>query len=289
MSNPLKQAIDSGVKANETIAGLFARIGTTDHPRGFVLSAYRNANRALKTAISEPYPLIALSDTMNELRRTISSETTSLLTDAQGIGIEEAARQMQFYGVKTAVSGDPTGQAQRQAVVDAMVARVDAQEAMIQAMILAEAEPEQITGDEDRQGILKPSDIAVNLAALAATLLWSGFSDWASAHMIQSGDGTVFQKQAIAALDNRTTDCCIRVHGQIQPLDKPFKLTGTPRFADEMDWPGFHWWCRTSGVLYLPEYDDGLTAKMRDGADYWLSERAKGNYPDQHPADAFKH
>lgn len=64
--------------------------------------------------------------------------------------------------------------------------------------------------------------------------------------------GQRYQKQAIAAIDARTTDCCRRVNGQIQPLDKPFELRGTPRFADRLMQPPFHWNCRTVTVLYHP-------------------------------------
>lgn len=63
------------------------------------------------------------------------------------------------------------------------------------------------------------------------------------------------QKQAVAAIDDRTTDCCLRVHGQITDLDEPYKLTGTPRFADAMMFPAFHWRCRTSSVAYHPAFD----------------------------------
>lgn len=64
------------------------------------------------------------------------------------------------------------------------------------------------------------------------------------------------QKQAVAAIDDRTTECCLRVHGQIADLDKPYKLTGTPRFQDEMMFPAFHWNCRTSSVAYHPAFDE---------------------------------
>jgi hypothetical protein len=61
-----------------------------------------------------------------------------------------------------------------------------------------------------------------------------------------------YQKQAMAAIDLHTTDCCRKVHGQIQDLDQPFQLTGTPRFADRMLNPPFHYNCRTITTLYSP-------------------------------------
>lgn len=49
-----------------------------------------------------------------------------------------------------------------------------------------------------------------------------------------------YQKQVIAAIDERTTDTCLRVHGQIKDIGKPFELTGTPRYSDEKQHPPFH-------------------------------------------------
>lgn len=86
-----------------------------------------------------------------------------------------------------------------------------------------------------------------------------------------------YQKQAIATIDERTTQCCLRVHGQIQPLEKPFKLTGTPRFGDYVPDPPFHWYCRTTEVLYTEKFEEfGIsTAQMRDAANAELDAREK--------------
>lgn len=71
--------------------------------------------------------------------------------------------------------------------------------------------------------------------------------------------GTQVQKQAIAVISPETTDCCIRVHGQIRDVDEPFELTGTPRFADRMMHPSFHWNCRTSIAMYHSIFEQGAT------------------------------
>lgn len=62
---------------------------------------------------------------------------------------------------------------------------------------------------------------------------------------------TVYEKQAIAAIDQKTTDCCLRVHGQIQPLDKPFILDGYPRYSDKIDSPPFHWNAILAGEMCM--------------------------------------
>lgn len=87
--------------------------------------------------------------------------------------------------------------------------------------------------------------------------------------------GTQVQRQAIATMSPETTDCCLRVHGQIVDIDEPFTLTGTPRFADQLMHPSFHWNCRTSIAMYHPIFEQGglTTANMRANAQIELRRR----------------
>lgn len=87
------------------------------------------------------------------------------------------------------------------------------------------------------------------------------------------------KKQVVAVVGQNTTDCCLRAHGQIQPVDRPFVLTGTPRFADQMMHCPFHWNCRSSIAMHHPifEREGGLTtASMRAAADAQLARGSKG-------------
>jgi hypothetical protein len=285
MPNPLVQAQKSALRMNDDIGALFAQAGTSDHPRGFVLTAYRNARRALKAALKEENRIIAAHDVFQGLRDTIKAGSQSLFLDAQLLGADEAARQLRFYGIESKPSTSTllNERVTSVAMLDAVLARVDAQDMTVRAMLYADMEDVQIVGDDERAGILKPSDVAPMVASLAATLVWNSFNSWVG----HNSNNTVFSKQVIAALDKRTTNCCLEAHAQIQPLDKPFKLTGTPRFSNFMDWTPFHYYCRSSVALYLAGFDDGLTEKMRAGADFFLAERAAGRYPDRHPADAY--
>ena len=98
-----------------------------------------------------------------------------------------------------------------------------------------------------------------------------------------------YKKQAIATIDERTTDCCLRVHGQIQPIDKPFKLTGTPRFGNLVQDPPFHWYCRTAEVLYNEAFEDfGIpTQAMREAANAEIDAREKtGKREEIYPSHA---
>ncbi len=96
-------------------------------------------------------------------------------------------------------------------------------------------------------------------------------------------------KQAVAAIDENTTDCCLRVHGQVQSVSRPYVLTGTPRFADRMMYPAFHWNCRTSSVAYHADFERGArvtTADMVDAARAELRARRDGSREGIHPAHA---
>ena len=83
------------------------------------------------------------------------------------------------------------------------------------------------------------------------------------------------KKQAIAVVQSRTTDCCLRVHGQIVDVDESFTLTGTPRFADRMQHPSFHWNCRKAVGMDHPSFESGglTTANMRSSAQAELRRR----------------
>jgi hypothetical protein len=75
-------------------------------------------------------------------------------------------------------------------------------------------------------------------------------------------------RQAVAAIDERTTECCLMVHGQVVKMGQPFHLTGEPKFADYVDTTPFHWNCRSAVSLYHPAMEAiGVpTEKMREAA-----------------------
>jgi hypothetical protein len=267
---------------NSDIGALFAQAGTSEHPRGFVLTAYRNAKRSMRTALKESNPLAASRDVFQDLRANIRSQSLSMFMDAQALGMEESARQLRFYDIESAPGFSSGDRATAAALLDAVLAKIDAQEMTTRAFLLTDASPEQIIGDEERAGILRPSDVLPVLASLAATLVWSSFSNWTDTHA-----DLQFNKQVVAGLDERTTDCCLRAHGQTVKLKDKFHLTGTPRYADYLDWTPFHYWCRSSIALHLPQYDDGLTKLMRQSAARIMAERAAGGTGYRHPAGSF--
>lgn len=280
MPNPLEKAVKSGIRMNDRIGDLFAKIGTSSHPRGDVLTSYNLARQALESALLRENPLSSVREILRTLRRQLNSDVMGVFNEAVSLGEDEAGRQMRFYNTRPRGSIRLTEQSN--SAIEATMSQFDAQSAAITALVLSGADVTQILGDDQRTGVLS-SGVLVQAAATWGTyLIWTAFDTQVTSQE------EVFQKQAVAALDARTTDCCLRVHGQVVDLDEPFHLTGTPRFADYMDWPAFHWYCRTSGVLYQEEFDDGLTDKMQEGSQHFLSEREKGKNPDNNPVDAFR-
>jgi hypothetical protein len=291
MANPLEKAVRSAIRANEQIGKLNDRLGSADRPSGVVLAAYRNANRAMRSALTEQAPLLAAREVMNQLRATLHSGVGQVLRDAAEFGRDEAIRQLGFYGAKPAPDQTISISLSQQAdaALAAVLANVDAQQAAIEALLIAGAQDDaMIVGDASRTGILRPSNVLPSANYWTAALVADLFSGTVSGSptLAQAGQPR-WKKQVIAALDMHTTDCCLQAHGQVQPLDHPFHLTGTPRFADNLDWTPFHWGCRSSVAIYLDIYDDGLTEWMRNSADYVLSQREAGKDFNQHPADAF--
>lgn len=282
MANPYEQAIRKAIKAGNDLADLFARLGTKEHPRGRVLVAYRNAVRALRGVMSERSRVTSAREIFRQLKFDLRSSVGEILSLAQILGVQDAAVQLELYGL-TLLSGQPVNLPEQvDTALAAILAKVDAQEAITLAMLLSEAEPELILGSPDRAGVLKAGDVLLASSYWVPAIFHGGFSG-----LVEARAPGRFQKQAVAALDNKTTDCCLRVHGQIVDFDAKFHLTGTPRYADYVEWPPCHWWCRTSTVLYDKSFDFGLTERMRDSAQMVLDERRRGIFRERRPADAF--
>jgi hypothetical protein len=286
ITNPLKKAIKSGLNANDQIGKYFAQIGSSSNPDGFAQLAYRNAERAMAEALKSPSPDVAIHDVMKGLRRNLETETRSLFVDAQQFGIEEAARQLSFFGVKDKVNLKYDSQLPIaiENGLSAVLSQVEAQEGII-AFTASYGEIDQILGDVARVGLLRVSDFSLPVSSVITSLIWNAYSK--VVEKVQKTESKpLFKKQAIAALDQHTTGCCLSVHAQVRKFEDKFHLTGTPRYADYMDWPAFHWYCRTSICLYMEKYDEDLTQEMRDDADWMIAQRKAGHNPDQSPANA---
>src|SRR5574341_1423346 len=281
-----QRAVDQALRTGDALEKLFDRMGHVDAPRGRILSSYRVARRALGGRLGNAGAVI---ETLDELRRSVTHTVDDLLQAAVEQGMAQARSSLALYNVRV-VSTKPPVAAAREAWLGALTAQLTAVRglALIGPSTGSGADESLILGDDERVGLLSPGPVVREGARWLAWLTVMVFEGALEAALARAGRGEEFFKQAIAVLDRRTTDCCLRVHGQTQPINKPFKLTGEPRYADEVDWPPFHWWCRTATALVLAsEANDDLTREMREAARRWLTERAKGKRPDQKPANAF--
>jgi len=172
------------------------------------------------------------------------------------------------------------------AMMDGWISAVDAQTATAIALIATEADPVLILGDDTRAGTLRYSDTTRASAHWIAAAAMGAL--WVSLQGPQQRSEMRWSKEAIATIDERTTDCCLQVHGQVVSFDGDFKLTGTPRYADEMDWSPFHDYCRTSIASVPTELaEDDLTVQMRAAARAELEAREEsGILIEIHPSHA---
>lgn len=264
MATPHERAVAAALDADNELRRLFAQMGNTEHPRGRILRAYRQARRAMG---QQSTPAVVV-DILTELRATLAGVMRQLLDQAAAAGAAQAATNLAAYQLP-----DGPDDYQPEDEWAAWMAAYDAQAAQVRGLALTGADAAILTGDDSRAGALTPAPILTEGARWLAIALGAGFT-----HSIESAllpSRATYLRQAVAAIDDRTTDCCLRVHGQTVPFNRPFRLTGTPRFADEIMWPPFHWYCRTAVALVRPEdSEDDLTRSMRASARREQANRA---------------
>jgi len=264
-------------RVDRELARLFRqRLGSREHPRGEVISAYRQARRAMREAYghSGTHRVVIATDILRTLRRQLYNTAQVAIREAMEIGRASVMGQAVAYALAD-VPIQPAEewpdwaalQAGWQAAIDGQLDRVD-------ALIRSGAEAVLVYGDADRMGALTPGPVQGELSQWIAMAASAAFVTWLVGREPKR-ERVPFAKQAVAAIDSRTTDCCLRVNGQVQPFNKPFRLTGTPRFADQMDWSPFHRYCRTSIVLYRKEFDNGLTEQLRADSEREMSKRKR--------------
>lgn len=244
---------------------IFGRIGGVDQPGGAIWRAYRVARQALGASFTPAQ----LADVQQVLLASLRDAAHELLQLAAAGGQQSAQAQLAAYGIPSG-SLPPLDRLIAQ-IRDALAGAELARQQQIAVLYTITPDPALIIGDGERLGALAPGATASDLARWLTTAHQAAFTN-----AVQRAP-TRFRRQAIATLSGHTTDCCLRVHGQVVELDQPFTLTGTPRFADTLMDPPFHHYCRTVTALVLPgEVDDAVTAQMTRGAQAELRARAQG-------------
>jgi hypothetical protein len=262
--NPLYWSIQSTKRNDRWLLNAYASVlGTKEHPRGDVLSIYRKYRRRLEDVLKAQRVTMAreIREILAEARRELGATAMKALRGAAERGMESAREQVNLYkddGLRFQVAGEtPDIRVMR----DAWMMTYEQQASVLDALARnGNATIDTALGGSDRMGIFQPAPVQREGSRILPEVLAAGFTAYVFGRLRQREQP--FEKQAIAAIDDRTTGTCLNLHGQTQPVDKKFHVVGTPRFSRRQDWSPFHWYCRTSVTLYRSEYDDGLTAKM---------------------------
>ncbi len=276
MANPLLASIRQAERDNRFLLRQFKReIGRRDAPRGKVLSAYRKARRDMRRALhaDRMFMVMDVAQVTNDLREKLTAISGNIVTQSVNEGSISGQKQLAAYaraGVNFAPTNDaPDTRMLQGAAMEQTIAQLRQIE---RAAILGQTD--LILGDDDTNlGLLTPTVTQRDFAQWATFALAAGLEAFLVGRDGRRAEESPFDKQAIAAIDERTTDTCLRVHGQIQPFDSPFTLTGRPRYARKQQFPPFHDFCRTVHALYQPEFDLELTDRMQAAAKSELDYR----------------
>ena len=262
--NPYRASLKQAQRVDRELERLFARyLGSAEHPRGAVLTAYRVAI----AAIQDIYRRGAMSlesevrDVLNTLRMTLQGIARAAVGEAATLGASSAVAQVAVYQKAGAIVPVARQLADVEALTASWMAVVTGQVETVATMAAAGTEAGMV------EAALVPSHIAREGSKWLASAAAMGFAGWTAGLPIAGMpvDDYPYQRQAIAAVDGRTTDCCLAVNGQIVDFDEPFTLTADPRpWGNKVMYPRFHWNCRTSAVIYQKEYDDGVTEELRE-------------------------
>lgn len=293
--NEHEAAIKHALRADADIKKLFARMGTADNPRGRVLTAYRAARTAVAAQIRDGDRRGAMA-TLTDLRATVRDTASDLLGDAVEVGNKQAAGALEIYTLPPPVgAGNDTAIVQN--ALNAIAVEVDKQAYTLGGLILAgRATPEYAIGDGTRTGVLNAGAVqramsfwlaTTATAVFAGTVLRATQSTAGGVTAGTTGRQRAWVRQAVCAIDERTTICCLRVNGQTVDLDGgKYHLTGAPRYADFLPAPPFHWYCRTAQAVVLAEMaEDKYTKELREAGAAELDARARtGERVEIHPA-----
>jgi len=264
-TNPYRASLRQAQRVDRELERLFARyLGSAEHPRGAVLTAYRVALRALQDIYRRGAVTLEseVRDVLETLRNTLQGIARAAVAEAATLGQSSAVAQVTAYQKAGAVVPVARQLADVEALTASWMAAVTGQVETVATMAAAGTEAGMV------EAALVPSHISREGSKWIATAAAMGFGGWLAGGLVPGlpiEDDYPYQRQAIACIDGRTTDCCLAVNGQIVDFDEPFTLTADPRpWGDKVMYPRFHWNCRTNAAIYQKEYDDGVTEELRE-------------------------
>jgi len=273
-----QHAINAALATSDKLLDLFGALGSKQDQMRGLWAAFGLARRNLYGKLDDTRHV---NRTLAQLRETARAMLEKQILAAARAGEKQAAREIAIYDELPKVDVDTDAYIESAASV--MDAEIDRMLAQVRAASMTGGDEALILGDggmssdDGRMGLLRASallGVATAWIAQTALLAYNATIE-ASVEQSRNAARSEWMKQAIAALDGRTTDCCLQVSGQTVPLKAKFRLTGEPRYADEMDNPPFHRYCRTATALVrAADAGDDLTRDMQQKAAAELNARA---------------
>lgn len=237
---------------------------------GPIPDAYKTAKLALEAIIANAgprrvYDLAAVRAVKKTLLDAVQREVLRELQRAAEYGLESVVYQLGAYNIFPPQQPNPDDDEIRGALF-AIMGTVEAQLDTVLAMAIMRDHPTMVLGP------LRPNDVLLGLATWIVATMYNHWDRVARS-------SKQIQRVAVAVIDQRTTECCLMVNGQIQPLGTPFHLVGSPAYGPYLDAPPFHRYCRTGVAIYNPQYDNGITDKMRENSQVEMLARSRLKTP----------
>jgi hypothetical protein len=114
-----ERAVRLALESGDELKVLVNQLGTSEAPRGRVLSAYRQARRAMRQVDG----LAGVVEVLTELRLAVETAVRSVMAGAVLAGQAQARTELAVYGLPNVATGGYAAQAE----LDAWLATVDAQ------------------------------------------------------------------------------------------------------------------------------------------------------------------
>lgn len=271
-------AIRAAMETDAQLSRLFAEeLGTAANPDGRIIRAYERARIGLAGAGDD---VAAVRLVMDALYGDVTAVLREALDTAVTLGVTQAEVTLGAFGLPSVVSV-PDPRINSDALLLQLASIVDQQRLAATSGLLDTAE---LIGDGARVGLVSHGAVTSEASRALANVA-SAATDAAQR---QAAPEVSWARQAVAAIDENTTPCCLAVHGQIVGEDEPFITTEAPAFAREQERPPFHRWCRTVLVLVPVELaEDDLTEAMRLAARLEREARERPGYAPPEVANAF--
>lgn len=241
-----RKVVENSQEVSEEFKQLFNRLGSLDNPNGKVYAAYRTSRRALRGNLGKPR---TVNEILMTMRDAVEASTGKVLQASVDVGEKKAEFERKVYGLPAPKDQNVNIKPQ----LTSVMAAVDNQITSVKSAVAIGMDEATILGNANQVGLLTPAPVTREADRWIVALAVITYAGLIRSSLRATGAASDFVRQAVAVLDQKTTNTCLQVHGQVTGMGEAFKLEGEPRFANEMDEPPFHYNCRTGVVIVKVE------------------------------------